>query len=239
MGLRLSTITYGFVIALVVFGCDYIVFERGNGDEDLITYAVDDFDEVFIGGNYDVFLEKGDRPKVVIETDENLFEYIQVEDRNGTLSISNSRKIMGSDGIRVFITFTELDRVVSSGASSIYSNSPLIMDRLRLSMSGAGMIDLEIETEDLEVRLSGAGIIHLEGKADKLKISLTGAGKLEAYDLESRDCDITISGVGGAEVYVTGKLDARVSGLGSISYIGNPEDIRQDVSGIGRIRAAE
>jgi len=45
---------------------------------------------------------------------------------------------------------------------------------------------------------------------------------------------VGISGTGSAHVRVSEQLDARVSGVGSIVYSGNPS-VRKSVSGVGRI----
>lgn len=232
---------YSLLILLIfvsVQGCDFIGFEIGNGDTIIRSVDVDDFKEVFLNGNYEVFLEKGEEPKVVIKTDENLQEFIEVESRGRTLAISNLRRLKGSDGIKVFITYVDLEQLVCGGSSKVFSTSPIVANNLNLSMSGAGMFELEVKVDFLEVQFSGAGLIKLEGEAKTQDIRLTGAGSLEAFDLESDDCEVSISGVGGAEVNVRKKLTARISGMGGIEYIGSPEEIRREVSGIGKIKEA-
>ena len=227
------------LVVFVIQACDTMILELGNGDTIVRTVSVDDFDEVFLNGNYEVFLEKGENSQIVIKTDENLQDFIEVEGRNNTLSVRNTKRIKGSDGIKLFITYVELDKLVCGGASKVYTTSPLVQDKLELSMSGAGVMDLEMEVQDLDIQLSGAGLISLEGIAERQEINLTGAGSLEAFELESEDCEISISGVGGAELNVSRKLTARISGMGGIQYTGDPEDIRREISGIGKITKAD
>lgn len=202
------------------------------------TVSLDEFDKIFLNGNYEVFLDQGNDSKVVIKTDENLQDFIEIEQRDRTLTIRNTQRIKGSDGIKIFITYEDLVRLSSAGASSVYTTSPISGGSLDLSMSGAGVMDLEVELDELEVQLSGAGLISMEGKVKQQDISLTGAGSMEAFNLESEDCEISISGVGGAEINVTGSLVARISGVGGIEFRGSPEDIRREVSGFGKIKAA-
>jgi hypothetical protein len=52
---------------------------------------------------------------------------------------------------------------------------------------------------------------------------LSGAGALEAGNLKCTSADITISGLGGATVWVTDTLTGKISGAGSVSYYGNPQ----------------
>ena len=78
--------------------------------------------------------------------------------------------------------------------------------------------------------------IKLSGETTREEINLSGAGSLEAFELESSDCEVSISGIGGAEVDVKDRLVAKISGMGGIQYRGSPNEIRREVSGIGKIK---
>jgi hypothetical protein len=67
---------------------------------------------------------------------------------------------------------------------------------------------------------------------------MSGAGSLEAAEFEVEKCLVNISGVGSAMVNVTGSLEAQVSGLGSVKYVGSPESVKGDVSGVGMVEKA-
>jgi hypothetical protein len=55
-----------------------------------------------------------------------------------------------------------------------------------------------------------------------------------AVDLESKEARIDVEGAGSAIVNVSGQLDAEVSGVGSVEYVGDPT-VNQDVSEAGRV----
>lgn len=226
-----------FLFLLFLNACDTLQYKRGNGEMVVKTHYPDDFDEIAINGNYKVFLEKGNEPKVVINVDENLLEYIEVESYQGILYISSTKKIRSKEEIKIFITYRNVKRISNSGVSAIFTESPLVSEKLNLTLSGAGLIEMELDVSTLEIKLSGAGYIKLKGSANNQVVSMSGAGGLDAYELESTDCDISISGVGGAKVYVSGTLIASVSGVGSIMYRGNPVHVNRKVSGIGKIQS--
>ena len=48
-----------------------------------------------------------------------------------------------------------------------------------------------------------------------------------------------ISGAGSAEVYASVKLDAEVSGAGTVRYKGNATNVSQHVSGAGSVNKVE
>jgi len=106
-------------------------------------------------------------------------------------------------------------------------------------MDGAGMIDLRIKTEFLKVMLSGAGIVKIAGETNKQELKLAGAGSLKAFDLESKSCKVVVSGLGGAEIYVTEDLDASIEGVGGIEYEGKPLNVRTEINGLGKIKPVD
>jgi len=223
---------------LLTISCDTLIYKRGNGEMIVKTQQVDDFGRISLGGNFEVFLRKGDQSEVTLKVDENLEEFIEIDTYNNTLTISTTTRIKSKEGIQVFISYQKLDRIVSSGACSIFTETPIYSDDLKIHLSGAGMMEMELEVTDLTIKLSGAGMLNIRGRSEKLDLNMSGAGSFDGRKLETKDAHVRISGVGGAKVNVSGDLNARVSGVGSIEYSGNPQNITRNVSGIGKISQA-
>jgi len=64
---------------------------------------------------------------------------------------------------------------------------------------------------------------------------ITGAGNIRNSGLVSETCSATISGTGECEVNVTRQLDAVISGVGTITYFGNPQTVNKDAGHSGTI----
>lgn len=227
------------MIILILAGCDFIDYENGNGDIRSEKRLVDNFTEIQLTGNYEIGLKKGPKGQVVIVTDSNLLQFIDTEVHNEVLIVESTKKIRSNEGIKIYVTYQELVSLKSIGASTIKSESPIISERFELEIPGASLVDLEVEVKDLEIMLAGAGSVKLKGRADNQTVSLRGVGNFEAFELESQSCEVTVSGMGGAEVNVKENLNARVNGVGSIKYRGNPHTVDDKVSGIGTIQAAD
>jgi hypothetical protein len=75
----------------------------------------------------------------------------------------------------------------------------------------------------------------LKGQTRDVDLDLTGAGHAHCYDLLAENTKVDISGAGSADVYASVKLDAQVSGAGSVNYKGNAANVNQHVSGAGSI----
>ena len=227
-------------LSLLIYNCEFLEdFERGNGEIVTERRNVSDFNELKIGGNFEVFLKKGDRSFVEIVTDENLLQFIDTEARGGTLEITQQKKLISKKKIRLIITYTDLNEIRAMGAALIKNEDYLETTDLIIRMEGAGIIDLDIQCDNLTVVVSGAGLVKLAGNADTQDLNLTGAGKLEAFDLESAYCTISVGGIGGAEIFVTEKLDATIEGIGGIEYTGDPAETITEINGLGKIEQVD
>ncbi len=226
-------------ILCLLWACGDVIYEEGNGQITSEKRMLDSFDEIRLSGNYEVGIKQGAQEQLVIVTDENLMKYIQSSVEDGILIIEDDQKIRSKDGIKLYITYQELTRLRSAGASVIKTDGPLRSELFHLEVPGAGMVDLDVDVDELEVELAGAGLVKLKGRADQQTVDLRGVGSLKAFELESKHCQVTVSGVGGAEVNVKENLKAVVKGIGGIQYLGDPAVISDQVSGIGTIKKGE
>jgi hypothetical protein len=225
------------IAAFLLMRCEFLEdFEKGNGEIVIEKRSTGDFDGLSIAGNFEVILEKSDQPNVEINTDENLLDFIDTEVRAGILSVTQEKKLISKSKIRIIINYQELNEIRAMGAALIKNEDYLIAEDLEIVLEGAGAADLKIISDKLKVELSGAGVISLAGEVREQELNLMGAGKLEAFDLDSEECDVSVGGLGGAEIYVTGKLNAIIEGVGSIKYDGQPQDINTEIKGLGRIK---
>ncbi len=225
-----------WIVVMSQTSCDRPWFyETGNGQMVSEVRSIDGFEKLVVRGFYEVLLEEGDHESVFVEADENLIELIETERIGRTLKIFNDKSIRSEEGIRIVVTYRNLETITSTGAAIIENRGPLVADYLELNLKGAGIINLQVEVDEIDVELSGVGLIELDGAADLQRVSLKGAGNLSAYDFETEETTIQLSGVGAAQVFARNRLDARVKGIGHISYRGDPVDLDKKVIGLGAI----
>ncbi len=228
------------LFSLIISSCDFLEdFEKGNGQIITSERTVDEFTKVRVGGHFDVLLTPADKQEVRVITDENLMPYISAEVRNNTLIVQQEKKLISKEKIRIIIPYKKLTELRLTGTAYIHNEGIMEQDKFDIRMDGAGMIELNLEVNFLEVLLSGAGVVKLSGEVQTQELELTGAGSLRAFDLKSEVCSVTVSGLGGAKINVTRELNARIEGLGGIEYTGNPSDVRTEVNGIGKIEESE
>jgi len=229
----------GFLLSGVV-SCNFLEdFERGNGNLESRYHEVPEFNRVRIGGNFDVMLTPSEKSGVQVIADENLHDFIEFEVKNKNLEIIQQKNLISKNKIRIILEYTVIEELRITGAARIQNEGYIEEEELNLRMDGAGMIDLRIRTGSLKVLLSGAGVIRISGSTERQDLNLSGAGSLKAFELESKFCNVQVSGLGGAEIYVTEVLDATIEGIGGIEYDGNPSQVNTEINGLGKIEPVE
>lgn len=223
--------------ALVVVSCDFNVnYKNGDGNITASSIQVPPFDGIIVGGNYNVLLVEGHEHRVEITTDQNLLRHIEVGDRDGLLYIGSLKKLRGTEGISIEAHYKTLNRVVITGSSSVRTRGSIDTELFVLDQSGSAAFSGNFNTGRLEVNMSGAGVVKAMGYAEFQKIVISGAGGYEGARLQCKSCDVTLSGIGGARVYVTDTLKASITGVGGILYRGDPVHIKRRITGLGKVK---
>ena len=213
---------------------------KGDGQVVTTTHELAFFNAIDLQGAFsNVRLEQGTEPGITMETDANLQELFQIEVNNNTLNVTSDRDvILQPTKMYLTIVYPDLNRISIQGACKISSFEKLATESLSLEISGAADLDLEVEVSSLRTQVSGAGNIALEGIAEKHEIRLSGASNMDASRLLTGSTRISLSGAGSATVHASERLEASLSGIGRITYHGDPREKIIDKSGLGSISSA-
>jgi len=197
---------------------------KGSGEITKHTIQLEAFDAVEAGGAQEVELINGDNFNVVIETNDNLQEYISYEIRNKELRFKYS-KIKNYDKMKFYITAPLFTKITISGASELHSVGLLKGDHLRFQASGASEAKLNLDYDNLVTKVSGASELRLSGNVTSHIAEASGASEIKAGDLKTQTT--VISGSGASECFVNAEsnLTYTVSGGSSIKYTEKPKTI--------------
>jgi hypothetical protein len=227
-------------IPVVMSSCRYVFGKRirGNGVIKTEDRTVSSFKNVEVSGAINVYVSQGETKPVRLEGDENLLRYIEVL-QEGDRIIVRTRpgyNLSPTGDLRIYVTSPVYNNIEVSGACDIIGQSKISnAEDLELRASGAGDIKMEVDAPKIVGEISGSGSINLRGQTKDVDLVLTGAGHAHCYDLLAENTKVDISGAGSAQVYASVKLDAEVSGAGSVTYKGNAPSVSQHVSGVGSV----
>jgi len=113
----------------------------------------------------------------------------------------------------------------------------MVVDNIEnITSSGANDISVSrVNNAKLDMTLYGSGDVKASGKTSEFVTSISGSVDLYAKDLQSKKVQISASGASEAVVYASKRLEVDISGVGDISYHGNPAEVIKEISGVGEI----
>lgn len=234
-----SIFVYFFIIASTVLcGLSCAQGLKGNGNVISEERTVSTFTHLSINGVFNVFIDQGDKESVKIETDENLQDIIETIHTGSKLTIrwKDKASVKESTKMNVYVTVKNMDVLGIKGVGNVSTTSPLKTETMELSVSGVGNTSLEINCKTLTADFSAVGNIELKGTTDEADIIAEGTGNLKAFDLIVKKLTLKVSGIGNTEVHAEEEISITSSGVGNVSYKGNPVVKSMNNSGVGKVR---
>lgn len=201
---------------------------------------VGSFDYVSLGVNADLVIMQGKSNSLVLEGDADDLEEIETYVKDGTLKIRKENDwnwFDNMDDVKIYVTLVDFRGASVSGSGKITNSNNLKGGDVKFSVSGSGDIDLYVDCKSVDAHISGSGEINLAGSTGSMELSISGSGDMNSIEMTANTLEAHISGSGSAKVNVKEEIDAHISGSGKIRYEGNPNKIREKVSGSGSVRS--
>ena len=247
----ISSLATALIAGLIVLmvGCGQTIVPGygppviGSGVLKTQELSYSSFDSIIVGSAFEVNIARADSYSVNITMDDNLFEYLQIDQHSGTLTIQLAQNRSYIRTIqRATIELPTLHRLELSGASQGKVNGFSSSDKVDIGLSGASDLNidfLEIGDTRFEIsgashmsgnikmtegrfNLSGASTTELAGSATNVLIEVSGASDARLSEFQVVDANVSLSGASRATVNATGRLDADVSGASKLNYLGSP-----------------
>jgi hypothetical protein len=212
----MNRITILFVAGVVaIAGCSRLGI-KGDGVITTTNRPVADFTALEANGAYQIQWSSG-KPTLTVCTDSNLLPLITTSIDGNSLHIDSKENLRPTKGITIIVSSLSLTNAVLNGAVSLTASN----------LSGPG----------LKLEANGASSIIVDGSVTNLEAYLSGAGKLNGTTLHTQAATVALSGASYADVTVTEALSASISGVGILTYAGNPKAVQKNVSGLGKIQS--
>ncbi len=233
---------YKFIVIVLIFSSltscveDFQRHIVGNGKIVSVTRNLSNFDIVSSSGSFNIEIIKDSiSPRVEIEAEGNLIDFIETNVNGNELEIHNERRtnISHTKPINIKVFTNNLSGINLSGSGIINSNT-FTGNNFEVGLSGSGNINFGFSGNSLTCSISGSGRISMIGKVIRQDIKVSGSGAIDALDMESENTIVDISGSGNAKIFATHSLDATISGSGDVTYKGNPL-ITTSISGSGKL----
>lgn len=210
-----------------------------NSDNDISeTKPLKGVTRLQLDGVFNLTLMQSDEESIRVEGPSELIDKLVI-DQQGDLLVLEMEKIGGFNfnkgDFKITLSLKNLEELQYDGVGTVKTNDTFRVDTLRIKGNGVGRMKLDLEANQLNADFDMVGNIDLKGSATRAFLTNNGVGNLDASQLRVQDLDLISSGIGKAEVFCVGNLSLEVDGIGKVSYTGNPNIIKKEVSGIGKV----
>jgi hypothetical protein len=203
-----------------------------------------EFNQISMRGIGKLFISQGTPQEVTLEGDDIAVSRITTNVTDGKLVIDVGRDwveklsagfdFLSDHDIRITLVVKDLKELEVAGAADIEMKALKTSD-FELKLIVASNISVEsLKADSLKAELPGAGKMRVEGEVKDLSVTMAGAGNFSGHKLKSKNAKVVLSGVGSAQIWVTGELDVTIAGVGSVEYYGSPM-IKQSVAMLGKV----
>jgi hypothetical protein len=226
-----------FFIVFSLFINNNLISQTIRGNNNIVKKErdVSQFSGITISGVFDVFISQGDKEELIIETDDNIQQYIITDVRKGILNLQLTGNVKRLKILNVYITVKELKSLIILGGNNVIISSALTADELDIYLGGESNLSLNILAKKMECDITDAGIANFNGKIDVFDVRIADDAELNAFDLQADACKLKASGFSQAKINVINKLDMIVTGDCNVYYKGSPEITNRIFSGSGFI----
>jgi len=214
-----NCVTPLFIVCLLLQGgissCSATDCVEGNGHVVEQVRQIAGIQSVNVSGPFDVLLTVGVDESLVVSADKNLLPFLTTTTRGEELLITTSRSVCSENPMEIRLSVRHLTSVSSDGASDF-------------KITG-------VDGQILRLHFAGASDISVAGDVDNFTVVLSGASDLDAAGLRADRAKVTISGSAEARINVKDSLDAEITGVGDIYFLGNPTITIKDQTGLGEV----
>jgi len=156
---------------------------KGNREVLIKKFTIPSFSELEIGEKFEVKLQKAtDTTHIVIETDDNLFDVIHYEIKDGVLAFYTTMEIVKKKRLRITVFVPDhFNKVTLLEKGKVFNDEPLILKSLIIDAKDKSEAKLNLQlNDDLQINAQGKPELNLEVTASKGQIYIADNTDLSA-----------------------------------------------------------
>ncbi|HEY3500535.1 MAG TPA: DUF2807 domain-containing protein [Polyangiaceae bacterium] len=185
----------------------------GSGVGATKTRPIGPFSSIKVAG-VEFIVSVGKQAPLEVSGDDNLLSYVSTQIEGTTLVIRREAKLKQLQPLRVRVGSERLERVLAGAGA-------------RGSIEG-------VSGEAFELEATGGAKVTVRGSSGALKVSVRGPTRLDLSGFSARRGVVTATDVSSIELGYLEELDATLSGLSRVSYLGEPK-LTQNVTQPARL----
>lgn len=206
---------------------------KGNGNVVSREISVSSFIRLHIAGHGLVELYQSDEEKVIIETDENLQEYFDVQNSGRTLYVTAGAKfrtpVYTRCIIRIYCRQMDVLYIRNEKADLVCPEQISLTTPVEIKVQSVGNTSLNINAPAIKILSQCHGNVSMKGKCESIEIKNQGHGDFSSRELMADKLSLKNMAEGNVELFAEKEITISHMGHGYIHYYGNAvlKDVKQ------------
>lgn len=216
--------------------------EREYANREVREFTESGFSSVSVSSDHDVRIVRGNTFSVTAKGATRDMRRLVVEKQGSTLVIGSEQDwraciFCWQRRVELMISMPALTAAKASGAARLDIEG--FTEAIEMEFSGASRAMLTGNFPSIMADLSGASRLVVSGKADTLQAGLSGASRIDAEKAETTKAALDLSGASRVSLGTVATLSVEASGASRVTYRGNPDIVKEELSGASSVRNAE
>lgn len=186
------------------------------------TFTLKNFKGIDVSNGLKVTVYLDSVEKVILESDNDQFDDIELKVTNGVLKIRKKMFGKHSSNPHIIVHASYLERFYASGGASIKTVNDLRSDYLSCEVSSGANISLNARCKLFEGKLSSGAMMSMEGSAEVAKIKAGSGAFFKGNNFSCNTVEVDASSGCRINMSVTGEILGNVSSGAFVSIEGKP-----------------
>lgn len=192
------------------------------------TKDVGTFNKVSVFDQIRITLVESPTGSNTIEIKGSDADNVNVINKNGHLKIKmNFVNSFQGDDIKITLYHNGINEINAGEGSTVRSNETLNAVAMDLQAKTGALIDIEVETDRLNITAGAGSVIKVTGQASVQNIVSNSGADVQNKDLKTKQTTVTVNAGGKASVQASDLVDAKTRAGGNIYIYGDPKVINQ------------
>lgn len=223
--MRIST-TLTFIAVLFMISSGACVQSRHAADQ----FEVTEFKAIKSSVVGNIHIRQSPTVSVTAEGSEEILNNldIRMDDDKLVLSLKKRRQRKNSadsDKLLISISTPTLTAIDLDGVGNIEIEGNFSTPQLTIDSDGVGNFRADnLDAGSIHISSKGVGNITIGGKSGGVEINSRGVGNVDTSELKAESAIVSSRGIGDVSCYASQYLKASSSGIGNVTYYGNPTE---------------
>lgn len=237
------------ILAILVLACAIFAVQAdeipGNQDLKKDSRIVTEFQQVVVNADFNINITYAISPKVEVEAESNLLQYIITEVKGKTLNISVAKKtrLAPNYPINITLSASALNKIQFNGNGDITADG-IPSDKMEIILAGKGICSINnLKTNSLKITAGNDFTLNMKdvisNSGVKIALNDNATGNIGNFTAPKIDIDATTLGPTRWASLQTDALNLNITGSGNMDFTGFAgKDVNATMTSTGNVNMA-